>query len=150
MILTAVIDVITKRNLTLQTKQRKGETRIPAGLSVWQHELETANALATAGFIVEFLKTKTVKNTKSPDIAMAGFKWEIKSLIAYKLSEVERNLKRAYHQSESIIFDSHRMGKLPDKSIQKELEKQFKLTKKVKRLLFINRKREVIDISKLA
>ena len=67
---------------------------------------------------------------------------------AQKLSAVERNLKRAYHQASNIVFDSHRMGRLPDKSIQKELVKQYKLTKDIKRIFFINRKREVVDICK--
>lgn len=129
--------------------KKKGEIRIPAGTNAWRHELETADALAKAGFVIEFLATKNVKKAKSPDVLMDGVKWEIKSPVAQKLSAVERNLKRAYRQSTNILFDSHRMGRLPDKSIQKELVKQFVLTKKIKRLLFVNRKREVIDISEL-
>ncbi len=65
------------------------------------------------------------------------------------MSAVERNLKRASRQSPNIIFDSRRMKYVPDKSIQKELVKQFKLTKDIERLLFLNRKHEVIDISTL-
>jgi hypothetical protein len=80
---------------------------------------------------------------------MNGKKWEIKSPRAQKLSAVERNLKRAYHQSTNIVFDSRRMGHLPDKVIQKELIKQFKLTKNIKRMLFVNRKSKVIDIGAL-
>jgi len=105
--------------------------------------------LAKAGYVVEFLPTKEIRNAKSPDILMDGEKWEIKSPTAQKLSAVERNLKRAYRQSTNIVFDSHRMGRLPDKSIQKELAKQFVLTKNIKHMLFINRKRKVIDISTL-
>lgn len=123
---------------------------IARGASVWSHELSTANALLNAGYDVEFLRAKDGNRSKSPDILMDGSKWEIKSPTASKLSAVERNLKKAYHQSTNIIFDSHRMSRLPDRSVQKELIKQFVLTKKIKRLLFVNRKRKVIDISKLA
>ena len=131
------------------TNKGQGEVRIPAGLVVWKHELNTARALVSAGHTVEFLATKRTKHAKSPDILMMGVQWEMKSPLAGKLSAVERNLKRAYRQSINIVFDSCRMGRLPDKSIQKELLKQFILTKNIKRLIFVNRRREVIDISEL-
>jgi len=129
---------------------KKGEIRIPAGLIIWQHELATAEVLASAGYIVEFLPTSKIRNSKSPDIIMDGVKWEIKSPRAQRLSAIERNLKRAYHQSTNIVFDSRRMDHLPDKSIQKELIKQFVLTKNIKRIIFVNRKNKAIDISTLA
>lgn len=131
-------------------RDTKGEIRIPADVdNIWKHEEKTAKALARAGYIVEFIPTNNSNDAKSPDIFMDDAKWEIKSPTTGKLSAVERNLKKAYRQSENIIFDSQRMARLPDKSIQKELVKQFSLTKKMKRLLFVNRKREVIDISTL-
>jgi hypothetical protein len=75
--------------------KNKGEIRIPAGINVWQHELSTANALAQAGYVVEFLPTKDIKNAKSPDILMNGETWELKAPRTDKLSAIERNLKRA-------------------------------------------------------
>ncbi len=133
----------------MMRKRKSGKVIIAHGVIVWHHELLTADALSGAGYDVEFLRTKNANHSKSPDILMGGSKWEIKSPTASKLSAVERNLKRAYHQSTNIVFDSHRMGRLPDKSIQKELVKQFTLTKNIKQMLFVNRKREVIDISHL-
>jgi hypothetical protein len=129
--------------------KKLGRIIIPHGANIWHHELLTADALAGAGYIIEFLATKNMKHAKSPDALMNGEIWEIKSPVASKLSAVERNLKRAYRQSANIVFDSHRMGRMPDKSIQNELIKQFKLTKNIKQLLFVDRKRDVIDISKL-
>lgn len=126
---------------------KRGKVIIPAGLHVWEHELRTTQALAQAGYIVEFLDTKVSKYSKSADILMDNSEWEIKSPSAQKLSAVERNLKRANHQSTHVIFDSQRMGRLPDKSIEKELVKQLLLTKTIKQILFVNRKRQVIDIS---
>lgn len=134
----------------MTNKSNKGEIRIPADVdNVWEHEARTAHALAKAGYVVEFLPAKNNNDAKSPDIFMDGVKWEIKAPKTGKLSAVERNLKKAYKQSANIVFDSQRMGRLPDKSIQKELIKQFCLTKKMERLLFVNRKRETIDISTL-
>jgi hypothetical protein len=131
----------------MNRSEKAGKIVIPHGINIWHHELLTADALTGAGYVVEFLAAKNVKHAKSPDVLMAGETWEIKCPAASKLSAVERNLKRAYRQSANIVFDSHRMGRLPDASIQKELIKQFKLTKNIKRILFVNRKREVIDIS---
>ena len=117
--------------------------------AVWPHELSTAKALANAGHTVEFRANENIEFVKSPDILIDGEIWEMKSPTSAKLVAVERNLKKAYHQSKNIVFDSQRMGRLPDKSVQRELVKQFQLTKSIKRLLFVNRKRESIDISTL-
>jgi len=66
--------------------RHKGEIGIPAGINVWQHELSTADALAKAGYIVEFLATKDIKSTKSPDVLMNGEEWELKAPKTDKLS----------------------------------------------------------------
>lgn len=130
-------------------EKRFGKIIIPYNVAVWPHELSTAQVLSKSGNTVEFLVRKDSRNTKSPDILMGGEKWEIKSPVASKLSAVERNLKRACRQSCNIIFDSRRMKGLPDLSIQKELTKQLKLTKGIKKIIFINRKSKIIDISNL-
>lgn len=129
--------------------RKPGKVIIPASVSPWDHELKTAHALAQCGYVVEFVVVSNGHKAKTADVMIDGILYEIKSPIANKLSAVERNLKRAYHQSASIIFDSRRMKRLPDKSIQKELIKQHRLTKNIKQILFVNRKHEVIDISSL-
>lgn len=126
-----------------------GKIIIHPNVDVWEHEISSAKALANSGYVIEFQINKNIEFTKSPDILINNKLWEIKSPRSSKLVSIERNLKKAYHQSKNIVFDSQRMGKLPDKSILKELIKQFKLTKNIKMLLFINRKRKVIDISKI-
>jgi hypothetical protein len=56
----------------LKSMKNKGEIRIPAGITVWQHELATAEVLALAGYVIEFLQVNPRKDTKSPDIVMNG------------------------------------------------------------------------------
>ena len=131
------------------TKRSKGTIIIPAGVEVWEHELKTAQVLADFGYTICFIERSNGHGIKSADILIDNEPYEIKSPIASKLSAVERNLKRAYHQSTNIVFDSRRMKWLPDKSIQKELVKQLKLTKNIKSILFVNRKHEVIDVNTL-
>lgn len=127
----------------------RGEIRIPAGVIVWQHELATAEALAAAGHIVEFLPTDRRQDSKSPDIVIGSEKWEMKSPKTDKLTAIERNLKRATKQSGNIVIDSRRMSKLQDRTVQKFLVQKYQQQKTIKRLFFVNRKRRVIDISKL-
>jgi hypothetical protein len=130
--------------------RKKGSIIIPEGISVWPHELTTATALASAGHRVEFLPIHGHGTQgKSPDILMDNKKWEIKSPKASSPSSIERNIKRAYQQSTNIVFDSQRMKHLPDKNIQRELCRLCRLNKQVSNLIFVNRKREVIDISDL-
>jgi hypothetical protein len=130
-------------------KKPKGEIRIPAGITVWKHELDTANALASAGYVVEFLATKNIQSSKSPDIFMNGEKWELKSPKTDRLAAIERNLKLATRQSGNIVIDSRRMRKLRDSTIQNFLLQKLKQQKTIKKLLFVNRKHQLIDISKL-
>jgi hypothetical protein len=126
--------------------KKSGKIIIPHGVKVWHHELQTANALAAAGYTIEFIVINGRRYAKSPDIVVDGQKWEMKSPKTDKLSAVERNLKRATKQSGNIIVDSHRMSKLHDSSIQRLLVQKHKQQRTIKKLLFINRKRQVIDI----
>lgn len=81
------------------------------------NELSTAKALASGGYVVEFQINKNIEFAKSPDIMINNEEWEMKSPRSIKLVAIERNLKKAYHQSTNIVFDSQRIGRLPDKSI---------------------------------
>lgn len=130
-------------------KPRKGKIVIPATANVWKHELITAQILAQNGYDVTFLPIEAGFSGKSPDVLMMGLKWEIKSPKTSKLSALERNLKKATKQSGNIIIDSRRLDGLHDTTIQKFLVQKFKQQKTIKRLLFINKKREAIDISTL-
>ena len=127
----------------------KGKIIIPAGLDVWEHELRTAKVFAQHGHVVEFIAIDPTERAKTPDIQIDKIAYEIKSPKADKLSAVERNLKRAARQSGNIIIDSRRMSKIHDSTIQKFLVQKFKQQKSIKRLLFVNRKHQIVDISRL-
>ena len=131
----------------MKRSKTPGKLIIPYGTNVWHHELLTAETLAGAGYTVEFLPANSTRYAKSPDVLIDGQKWEMKSPKTDKLSAIERNLKRATRQSGNVIIDSHRMSKIHDSSVQKLLIQKYKQQKTVKKLLFINRKRQVIDIS---
>lgn len=126
-----------------------GSIIIPAGLDVWDHELKTAQVFAKHGYIVEFLITNQAQRAKTADVLIDGVVYEIKSPKTDKLSAIERNLKRALKQSDSIIIDSRRMHKLHDSTIQKYLTQKLKQQRSIKRLLLVDRRHQIIDISTL-
>jgi len=126
---------------------KSGKVIIPASIDPWDHELKTAHALARHGFTVEFVAVSNNHKAKTADVVIDGTLYEIKSPKTDKLSAVERNLKRATKQSGNIIIDSRRMSKLHDATIQKFLAQKLKQQKTIKKILFVNRKHEVIDIS---
>ena len=127
----------------------KGSIIIPAGLDVWDHELKTAQVFAKHGYTVEFLIVNQGQRIKTADVLIDSIVYEIKSPKTDKLSAVERNLKRATKQSSNIIVDSRRMHKIHDTTIQGFLLQKLKHQRTIKKLLFVNRKHEIIDISEL-
>lgn len=127
----------------------KSSVIIPAGLDVWEHELRTAQVFALNGYTVQFLVADQAYRTKTADVLIGDEAYEIKAPKTDKLSAVERNLKRAAKQSCNIIIDSRRMGTLHDTTIQKFLAQKLKQQKGIKKLIFVNRKHQIIDISTL-
>lgn len=123
-----------------------GKIIIPDGVSVWPHELESAKVLIRYGHIVEFLKAINRKGEQTADCLVDGIAWEMKAPKASSLKAVERNLKRGKWQSCRIVFDSRRMKYVPDKAIERELRKRFAEIKEIKKIKFINRHGQVIDI----
>ena len=125
-----------------------GKIIIPAGVNVWPHELETAKALVNYGYKVEFKKKTEGYKVHSADAYINGKLWEFKAPNGSKLDAIERNLRRAKEQSDHIVFDSVRMKKVPDFAIKREIIAKAPLISGICEVIFVNRKRECIDIYK--
>ena len=130
----------------LEHTTREGKIIIRPGANVWPHELKTAEALAAAGYSVEFISRSNNRYNKSADVLMDEIIWEMKAPKSDKLHMVEQNLRRALKQSSNVIFDSRRMKGLPDHAIERERRKWAKELRSLNRLLFVNRHAQVIDI----
>ena len=128
-------------------RSTKGSYFVPADRSPWPHEIRTAKALARAGYTVVFL-SETGDKPKC-DVEIDGEEWEFKSPKTNKLNQIQNNIKIANRKTPFIVIDSSRIKKLPDIVVQKYLTERLKKQKSIKKLLFVNRKREVIDISRL-
>ena len=116
-----------------------------SGLNVWPHEMWEADILAAHGHIVEFIPISNNEYETTPDVLIDGEKWEIKSPQG-SLKSVERNLKKARWQSDSILFVSKRMKQIPDKAIERELRKWSNEINNIRRVKFINRRSKIVDI----
>lgn len=127
-------------------KNSQGKIIIAPGINLWEQEYETAQALAMAGLTVEFIRRSEESRRTSADAMINGFVWEMKAPKADNARAIDRNLRRALHQSPNIIFDSHRMRKLPDVVIERELRKHAREMRSIKHLWFVNHRREIIDI----
>lgn len=127
------------------TKPIKAQIIIPAGLTPWPHELRVANILAMAGHVVEFLPPAKIKRA---DILLDGIEYEIKSPLTDKANTLEHMLKRALRQSPNLIIDSSRTNgkKIRDDQIRKFLISKARQHKQIKRMLFITRNKQIIDI----
>ena len=54
-----------------------GRIIIEPGLNVWPHELKTAEALAAAGYTVEFIRKSDSPHVRTADVKMNGKLWEL-------------------------------------------------------------------------
>jgi hypothetical protein len=125
-----------------------GRVIIPAGHPnpPEPHEIETARILARHfRCAVEFLIPIDDYKRKTPDIVMLGLEWEIKSLTGKSKKNVGSQFKRASTQSKRIVFDGRRTS-ISDAVIEKTI--RFELAKRpsTKRLIFITKSAEVIEI----
>lgn len=128
------------------TKQ-KWKITIEPGANVWPHELKTAYALAEVGQDVDFIKKSEVDYQKTADTYVDKALCEFKAPKASNKKAIERNVRRALEQSSFVVFDSQRMKGIPDRAIEQELRACASgRIKNLKHLVFVNRKREVIDI----
>lgn len=126
--------------------KRQGNITAPSDLNIQEHEMSTARALADAGYDVVFSHRTWGKRVTSADVVINGVLWEMKSPQAGNHKAIERNLRKASHQSTNIIFDSQRIRGMSDAEVERELRKFATLIKAIKRLWFVNRNRGVIDI----
>lgn len=125
---------------------QKGKVIIPADANPWPHEQRVAKILALAGHAVEFIPET---NLKTPDIYLDNTAFEIKSPITDNPKKIIRNVKRALEKCQNVIIDSSRVKGLRDDAIQRSLKNKKKDLPGLKKLLFINKHGQIIDITNL-
>lgn len=126
------------------SRKRIGTIIIPPGVFIDVHEKMAADYLAVEfGYSITFLLPNRTSGSKTPDIKMDNKLWEIKSPKGKSSRTIENNLRNALVQSSNIVLDLRRIdGRIPTSKLFNEAERQFQLTKPLKRLIIIGRKDE--------
>ncbi|MBR2998560.1 hypothetical protein IKF34_02185 [Candidatus Saccharibacteria bacterium] len=127
---------------------KKGTIICEDGAKPKPHEKITARALADAGYIIRFIPSSTVIGMA--DCYINNTIFEIKAPEGKTTDCIERNLRKAIdHQSSNIVLDAFRMKGTKDENIQSFLKTRLSMKHGIQRIIFINRKRQAIDINKL-
>ncbi len=92
------------------------------------HEYETVEVFTSLGHDVEFLRPHDSKGLHTPDIAMDGILWEIKSPTGKSKYTIQNQFKRAAKQSKSVIIDTRRL-KMSQREALREIKKQSSIRK---------------------
>ena len=113
------------------------------------HEYATINVLLSHRENVELVRKSRTPHTKSPDIAMCGMFWEIKSPTGRTLRPIERIIHRAIKQSQNVIIDLRRT-KLADKITLKFLQQLFYELRSMRNLWIITKKTDIVKMKKIS
>jgi hypothetical protein len=114
------------------------------------HEIEAARILARHfRTTVEFLIPVDDYKRKTLDILMLGVEFEMKSPIGNSRKHtVKGQFDRANQQLAShLIFDGRRTA-LPDDFIIKSIKRELAMRRRIKRVIFITKSAEVLEIKK--
>ncbi len=125
----------------------EGKIIIPSGIVLWPHEMRVARILSNAGHKVEFIPKS---HTRTADILLNGVEFEIKSPEHFNPNTLEHMIRDALKQSANIIIDISRVKKIPSNQIQRFLIRQIYRNSRIKRMLMITKRGEIIDITELA
>jgi hypothetical protein len=124
-----------------------GKTILSFGARAEPHELETAMFFNKLGKDVTFLAPVYEKGAKTPDIKMDGLLWEIKAPKNDGKYTIEHIFRKALKQSKNIIFDLRRTKMSNDKCVS-QITKQFRLIRKISRLLIITKEKKLLDLNR--
>ena len=110
----------------------------------------SAREMSAAYILNDFFKSDVKfvvrSDNKTPDFLIKGLYWELKSPTGNGKYNLQHALRSAAKQSENIIIDA-RFSKIHINKIKNELNYQFKRSRNIKRLLLIDKQKNVVEIS---
>ena len=86
-------------------------------------------------------------NCKTPDLLIGGIEWELKAPIGDGRRNLQHTISRALRQSCYIIIDA-RFSKIHIARIKAKLTFEMNRNKRIKRLLIIDKQKNVIEIKR--
>ena len=117
------------------------------GVHLAEHEYATVKLLIANGMDVELVPTSQVKGMRTPDISINGALWEIKSPTGNGKNTIKHTIQNASHQATNVIVDLRRCKMQQDLAI-KELERHFRLSRRIRRLKIITNDEKMVDFDK--
>ena len=107
--------------------------------------------LTAAYILLDFfnanIKFVVRKESKTPDFLIKGKYWELKTPTGNGKYNLQHALRSAVKQAENIIIDA-RFSKMHINKIKNELNCQFKRSYNIKRLLLIDKQKNVVEITR--
>ena len=148
MCLSRILDCASMGKMGNSAKKitKKGKI-IPNGVVLKPHENATAVFLTEQGFDVELIPASNIKGVHTPDIKMDGLEWEMKAPVGEGNQLMKNTVQKALRQSQNIIIDLRNTKRYQDKCIR-ELKREFRESKNLKRLKIIKNDRKVLDFEK--
>ena len=125
---------------------KKG-TLIQNGVHLKEHEYKTVKLFLENGFDVELVPTSKIKGLRMPDIMLQGIPWEMKAPEGDGKHTIKNTVQNASHQSENIIIDLQRC-KIDEERALKEIDRYFRLSRRLKRLKVVTKDKKILDFSK--
>ena len=84
-------------------------------------------------------------NCKTPDLLIKKVEWELKAPTGSGRRNLQHSISRAIKQSRYIIIDA-RFSKIHISKIKNHLSAEMKKNKQIKRLLLIDKQKNVVEI----
>ena len=118
------------------------------GAEPTDNDISAALFLIDQGFDVKFLRANRIKGSHTPDIEMNNEKWEIKTPRKNGKYTIEHLIRDGLNQSPNIIFDLRKSKSRSESSIRQKIGKQFKMTKKWRKLIVITKSAKMLTFAK--
>ncbi len=119
-----------------------------SGVNVKPWELHSAVAISESGYDVRFIPSHN--SLRTADAFINNTVFEFKSPEGSSIKCIENNLQKALRrQSKNIVIDSLRVKNLQDRSIKSYLISRMRRKQGIKKLYFVTKRGELIDIGNL-
>ena len=128
-------------------KPQTGRIIMPPGMKPRPEDHE----IYVAGILAEYFKADVEfvprSNLQTPDFLIKGKVWELKSPTGTGKNNIQHQLQEAHSQSVNVILDASRSKMHPDE-IKRRTEHQFKIVKSIKRLIFVPKDGQPLEIKR--
>ena len=117
------------------------------GVKLEAHEYSCALLLTRYGITLEAIKPANTPGASNPDFLIKNKIWEAKSPDGTSERSIKNNFHKAGHQAQNLIMDLRR-SKLPAEKSKNIAVKEFKLSKRINRMILIAKDERIIEYKK--